>query len=250
LLLNEYVLPPDEAAEMLDRLNRQLEDKRAKKIRLGIGIIGATVVALIGLTMGGDLPLDSLFPIWMVAVMFSGMIAVMVGFKPAQKLKRQDERVDFFRDLSERLRPDLHPKAVLRFSLDLRGAALAEKKIWSGRSPHGNPKAKYDDPWLRLSVELADRSRLSVLYREKVKTKSGSVMKTTHKLRIKLKPHPRVYDLPAARGRLRTLQVTPAGQGAEVRVSFSQLNSAYGPRGILRKVDAVLAELSPYRRSG
>lgn len=248
--LSEYQLPMDEAIEMFDRLDAQIDQKKRNKKRLaaGIGVVGVVIIA--GVSLYSGIALEDLWLVWIFGGLFVLMLSALLGLLPAQKLQQQDDMLEFVRDLCARLAPDVHPKAQLRFSVDMRGHRLSEKVVWSGRSMHGNAKYRYLDRWLKLQVRLADRSALTVRRRVMTKTRKGAVMKQVCKLTLKLRPDPRVYDVALVRDRLaheERMVVSPAGQNSEVRLKLDRLNEGFSVPEVHDQLRAMLEALSSCR---
>ncbi|MEL6347170.1 MAG: hypothetical protein AAFV53_28910 [Myxococcota bacterium] len=217
--LEHYALRPDEMQVLLDRLEQDNEAEKRKNRRLAIGIVAAAVSIVI------IFPIVTVFEgigvIALIILAFGGIMALAVFSSRSQKLQRQQQRIAFLGAVLDENALDLHPDAKLRFDLDLRDYDQgAEKLIWSGYSPHGNIKKRYHDRWLRLKTRLADRSALIIERRSDIKTKKGNIMKRKERLKVKLRPDPKIYDLPAARSALQSeiplLEIRSAGQGEEL----------------------------------
>jgi len=108
-------------------------------------------------------------------------------FSAVGKHGRKSKKLVFLRELLEELRPELHPRKMVRVRFDLRHYDHKDP-IWTGTSTHGNPKAKYSDKWLQVRAVLADRSQVEIVRQAGLKTKKGSLVKEKRRLTLTITP--------------------------------------------------------------
>ena len=144
------------------------------------------------------------------------VLAIVSLFMTTKRLKRMRLKVRFLGELLMRLRPELHPtgKSSLRFDLRFYDT---KRPFWTGRSSHGNRKAKYSDKWLHLKVLLADGSILRIVRQAGIKTKKGAIVREKRRLFLTLMPGSRyrlvttdgpVVDANLLKGRLKHVVAT------------------------------------------
>jgi len=153
-----------------------------------IGLLLGIAISLYFVTLDA---VEACFPFSLLFCIFG----LIIYYTRMKSYKRMLAKVEFGEELMEKLLDEIYPRSKIKFYLDLQPYDIRGKQIWKGRSSHGNPKYKYNDRWLRLCVTLADGSRLFLLRKVGVKTKSSSIVKEKRKMVLSFYPNPRCYKL-------------------------------------------------------
>jgi hypothetical protein len=143
-------------------------------------------------------------------IVFGAIFAIIavVNLKPDSSPEghpRLLAKIDFFDELIEMLRPELHARAPLAIAFDFGMYDEAGKLSRTAQSAAGRTKSYYTDRWLRLVVRLADGSYVRIVRHAGVKMKRGSVVRETRKLGLVLSPNAKLYERGANEEAMRTL---------------------------------------------
>jgi hypothetical protein len=177
----------ERALEPLEEQVR-LERRRGLSLVLKVGVVLCGGLAWAWLSESFKHETDILeIASWVV-----GVILIWLFWGAMGHAGRKREKFEFMRDLLVELRPELHPRRMVRLRFDLRHYDQT-RVVWTGRSRlSGTEKVKYSDKWLRLRVHLADGGQLEIVRQAGVKVKGGSVVKKKRRLILKVKPGPLV----------------------------------------------------------
>lgn len=140
-------------------------------------------------------------------IIFFGVFFLFVfSFFGLGKATRKKAKLDFATELLEGVGAEVSPFTKSELELDLSNYDESRKAFWRGKSMYGNPKAKYSDKWLTLSMVLAEGSAVRIQLESKVKTKSGGIMREKRRLFVKFLPNPDRYDMPRVLKHLHRLE--------------------------------------------
>ena len=130
--------------------------------------------------------------IW-VPMLFIIIIVFIIWLTVSSRTQRTRDKTLFALQVFEGLRDELFPLKKVQVAMDLTLYNKKHKEYWTGRSSHGNAKYKYNDAWFLFKMMFVDRTLVSFKYRNKVKTKKGSVVKDKRQLKITILPDSRFY---------------------------------------------------------
>lgn len=177
-----------------EKLRLDAVDAKLAEVDASVGrdLAKAKVIGVVGAVAA----LALCFPLLPAGVIL-GVVTAAYFFTRRDKLRRARDKVTFAREVHALLEDELHPRRAVVLDFDLRHYDEASKKVWSGRSSHGNAKYKYTDKWFHYRAVLADGTRLDLRRQAGVKTKKGAVVKEKRRLFVALAPNPARYPLEA-----------------------------------------------------
>ena len=105
------------------------------------------------------------------------------------------DKMEFLIQLAKQMQNDTYPLSKVQYEIETSNYKIPEKKTWEGRSTHGNPKAKYTDPWFKFRCRLMDLSDVRIVLRSKYKEKKGACVGKKIYLIISFAPNTKLYQL-------------------------------------------------------
>jgi hypothetical protein len=208
------------------------------------GVSGAVAGTVVGLG------------VCLVEVLTLGLGGAITRAMTRGAYERVQQQFTFVIALIDALVDDLHPAHKVAVLLDTEGLT-PRKRIWTGRSMHGNPKRRYADRWLDLRFVTVDGTAFRLRMQADVKTKYANdlILKVKRRMDLRVRPPERgrrdfdpheVEDAArdaialAFHDRPEKLRVRASSDGGVARVGVMQLDAPIFPDEVVSLAAAVL----------
>lgn len=190
----------------------------------------------------GDAIIAGLFLVTFFGIFAAGAGLVMHFMHKAKRA--EVERDNDFRQVLQRLEPDVHPKSPLLGFADL-GEADDTRPVRTRKSPHsGATKTYHKHHWGQLAWAFADGAMLALNLVDKVKYKAGAEVKRSHHVRGRLRVERSrcAAELPAS-FRCSKLEVRAHEQDGRLHLCFT--GALDGVTELPEELEALYRRLEP-----